>query len=380
MDQYNPSFMVMERIMNTLVISGTLLIIVYAFTKLRGRVTRSRILREKGCLPPRKYPHLDPFFGLDLFFATGKSIKRGQFLQEDQRLYQEYGRTYQSISFGKVMINTIEPQNLQEILALSFDSFGLEPLRQKRKLFHGRNILNSDGDFWHHSRALIRPTFKKTQIADLEIFKPHVDRLIKLIPGDGSTVDLRPLFQSYLFDTATEFLFGESVNWQLPDQSGKGERFVTAFRYASTRIGRQRYWGSLLSLSPDKKWAAATKTVHEFIDSYVDKALERRKGPEAMEGKLESRQRSILLEEMAQLTDDRLNLRYQILGVFIPAHNSTAALLSNLFFVLARRPDVWSKLREESMTTPAEELSYETIKNMKYLRCVLNEGVYSSSL
>ena len=54
--------------------------------------------------------------------------------------------------------------------------------------------------------------------------------------------------------------------------------------------------------------------------------------------------------------------------------DTTASLLGNVWFVLAKRPDVWVKLRQEVDALNGEQPTYEQIKNMKYLKYVLNES------
>ncbi|MCJ1239977.1 hypothetical protein MMC14_007976 [Varicellaria rhodocarpa] len=57
----------------------------------------------------------------------------------------------------------------------------------------------------------------------------------------------------------------------------------------------------------------------------------------------------------------------------MPGHESTGILLSAVFYVLAHRPDVWKKLRDEVIASCPEEPTYDIIKNMTYLRYVLNK-------
>lgn len=99
------------------------------------------------------------------------------------------------------------------MLSTKFQSFELGFRRQAIfKPFLGPGIFNNDGAAWEHSRALIRPNFTRSQVADLDTFEIHVAELIKAIPDDGSTFDLQNLFFRLTVDSATEFLFGKSVN------------------------------------------------------------------------------------------------------------------------------------------------------------------------
>jgi cytochrome P450 monooxygenase len=78
---------------------------------------------------------------------------------------------------------------------------------------------------------------------------------------------------------------------------------------------------------------------------------------------------------MAKQTQDKLDLRSQILTVFMPGRDSTAHALANVLHVLARKPEVYSKLREEVLQYQNEELTFEVLKSMKYMQWVLNEGM-----
>jgi cytochrome P450 len=60
--------------------------------------------------------------------------------------------------------------------------------------FMGAGVLVSNGDMWHRSRNLIKPAFKRAQITDHKMFAVHVERFMSLLPQDGDTVDLAPLF------------------------------------------------------------------------------------------------------------------------------------------------------------------------------------------
>ena len=56
--------------------------------------------------------------------------------------------------------------------------------------------------------------------------------MIQLIPRDGSTVDLQPLFARLALDSSTEFLFGDSVLSLSPNQiSNDAQAFLEAYNY-----------------------------------------------------------------------------------------------------------------------------------------------------
>jgi len=135
--------------------------------------------------------------------------------------------------------------------------------------------------------------------------------------------------------------------------------------------------GPLMFLHRDAKWHESNKTVHKFIDKYVDEALERKKlgDKERLDGS--GRQRPVLLDAMAEQSDDKMQLRNEALQAFIAAHETTACLISNIFYMLARHPLIWKKLREEVLTLGEVPLDFEVPMKLKYLRNVINESKYS---
>lgn len=135
--------------------------------------------------------------------------------------------------------------------------------------------------------------------------------------------------------------------------------------------------GPLMFLHRDAKWHESNRTVHRFIDKYVDEALARKKlgGKERLDGS--GRQRPVLLDAMAEQSDDKMQLRNEALQAFIAAHETTACLISNIFYTLARYPSVWKKLREEVLTLGEVHLDFEVPMKLKYLRNVINESEYS---
>lgn len=78
-------------------------------------ITRIQAARRGYKQPPR-YKHIDPFFGLDLFLATGKSVKNNRFNEEHAARFEKYGPTFQANLWGKSCFYSVDPQNLEAVL------------------------------------------------------------------------------------------------------------------------------------------------------------------------------------------------------------------------------------------------------------------------
>lgn len=156
-------------------------------------------------------------------------------------------------------------------------------------------------------------------------------------------------------------------------------RFVAAFDYASGQLLRRLQLGSFLFLYHDKDFKKACKTVHSFIDSIITKAMiDREKSAMKMDEKNEGkRSHHNFLEGLLNSTSNPKRLRSELLNILQAGRDTTAGLLGHVFYILARRKDVWVKLEAEVEQLHGRFPTYEQLKNMTYLRCILNESELS---
>lgn len=112
-------------------------------------------------------------------------------------------------------------------------------------------------------------------LAELHLvaYATHVWRFLDLIPRDGSTVDLQPLFGRLVLDSSTEFLFGETVGSLTPDiASSDAHGFLKAYNYGQLVVGRRLHFPQWNFLTPDKRFWDSCKVAHDFVDAYITRA------------------------------------------------------------------------------------------------------------
>jgi hypothetical protein len=180
--------------------------------KLEPRIARWRAVRHSGCQEPPSYPHKDPL-GKDLYELSVEAYKQQRFLDLNEELFEKYGPTFKTISNGKIWIKTKDPRVSKAMYATFFEKFGMEPIRYEKNGFFGDGILVTDGARWKHSRGLIRPAFEMAHIANFDRLHRHVNRFLKILPKDGSTVDLLPLFKRLVsaVDLVRTFLVADTI-------------------------------------------------------------------------------------------------------------------------------------------------------------------------
>ena len=155
-----------------------------------------RVARQFGCQPAKQYPNWEPFLGLDLFASLHRADTRGQRSQAYADLHKRYGKTFEMKALSASVIHTADPQNIQAVSATKFNDFGVGPIRKSVGVpFLDGGVFTEDGEFWRHSRSLIRPTFNRVEIADLHSFERHVGRFLALLPKDSTTFDIQPLIK-----------------------------------------------------------------------------------------------------------------------------------------------------------------------------------------
>ncbi|TVY36228.1 Cytochrome P450 monooxygenase [Lachnellula subtilissima] len=357
------------------------LYILYLFVQATITSHRRYLLsRKHGCKPVPSYPHKDPIFGLDVFVKNYKLSNTGGFLDDVKRKYEKVigGYTFTQLVLGERVILTAEPENIKAILATQFKDFELPPRRKVAfQPVFGHGIFTTDGGEWETSRALLRPNFSRSQVGDLDTFEVHISNMISKIPRDGSTVDLQALFFKLTMDSATDFLFGYSTNvLGSSGNSEAGQRFTDAFSYVTFKVGIEARIGRLVTIIPDKKYQEGVKFIHQYVANYVQKAMSLHQ-QNLKDGKLgeddEKAGKYVFLEHLAKTDYSERKIQDELLNILLAGRDTTASLLGYFFYILARRPDVMEKLREEISKLGNTRPSFEEIKSLKYLQHCLNE-------
>ena len=364
---------------STVVIGAFLFFIWYTATFLHRKWTQSRFARENQCKPPNSVASKS--FGLNTIFQTITAAKKHRVLELGLTRFKLHGNTFKARNLTKTVITTREPQNIKTILSLRFKDYVLGDRIQTFGSLLGHGIFTTDGEHWAQSRSMVRSGFSKDRVAHLGVFEELMGDLFKLIPADGSTVDLQDIFFCYTMDSATDFLFGHSTHTlkrygQNPvDETGQD--FGSAFNYAQKAIAARGRMGPLKIFYRDHKAQEANRRCHALVEEFVDKALRFRQAinkntfPE--ENTNAEKPKYLFLHKLAQQTGDRIRIRDELMNVLLAGRDTTASLLSNMFFMLAKSPEIWAKLRVEIAMLEGRAPTYDQLRNLKYLKYCMNE-------
>ncbi|KAL8854774.1 MAG: hypothetical protein Q9221_000557, partial [Calogaya cf. arnoldii] len=85
------------------------------------------------------------------------------------------------------------------------------------------------------------------------------------------------------------------------------------------------------------------------------------------------KERYCFLDEVVKEVTDPEQIQGQVMNILVAGRDTTACLLSSLFFTLSRRRDVMARLREEVEGLGGRDPTYEDIKGMRYLNWAIKE-------
>ncbi|KAJ6545157.1 cytochrome P450 [Mycena capillaripes] len=309
------------------------------------------------------------------------------------------GNTYTLRIGWKSRVFTCEPQYIKSMLSTQFTSF--EKGQSFRDVFNpllGAGVFASDGSMWKFHRDMTRPFFDKHRISDFDIFDSHVEDAINQIKArlrERHAVDFQELMGRVTLDSASAFLFGHefcslatplsyphyvakpSAEIAMPSApTSFAPAFLEAQDVTAVRIRFTKFW-PLAEFWHDKI-KEPMRVVERFLDPILEGVVAKRRAAKAASsdsGDKTPAEPETLLEYLVEYTDDVKMLRAELLNISVAGRDTVTCLTTFAVYMLAEHPDILAKLRQEIFEHVGEKgrPTAEDIKQMKYLRAVLNE-------
>lgn len=331
----------------SLVTWASFALVIYLFTGLisllRKRRSDLELAQAHGCLPAKvRLTQLAFPFSLIRLFAFKAAADKKRYINFVYDQFCLYGptRVYFALTGATQVVVTSDPENIKAMLATSFHDFELG--KERHAAFSellGDGIFTSDGKAWEHARALLRPQFTKDQIADLDDLEIHFQHLLAVLsPQEGEVVGLHKLFLSLTLDSATAFLFGNSLyslRNKIPGANGltdfgydESRQFEDDFDYCQDTLGfRLGIWDYRWLYNP-KRLPVAIANIHRYVDQFIAGTLRNRKDKGA--AKDEGR-KYVFLAALAQDTQDPKVMRDQCLSALLAGRDTTVLVPPQLY-------------------------------------------------
>lgn len=360
------------------VLAALLVLCIYTILSRSRRASRrDAAARDQGCLPVPKRRQRWWKFGADTIYESWLWKKEGRYLELLQHNFRNYGKTYSSQVLGVSKITTMDPANVEAILKTQWEDFIASPAR-KIPLggLVGPGVLTADGPLWKTHRKLMMPSFSRKALDDLSIYADHFDQFATHLPRDGRSIDLADLFFRLTLDSSTAHLLGCSSRTLAPTSELSPEPELAGAFDRSQRAAVEKFaLGWVDKLRPQPQYWRDTTLMWNFAHRYVNIAFKRkheRKQHSRVVVNVPDKQPNFL-DEICERTENPDDVHKGALHLLVAGRDSTASLLSNLWFTLARDRRVWNKLKAEIDKLNGAIPDGEAIKQLSYLRACINE-------
>ncbi|MCJ1313186.1 hypothetical protein MMC25_006863 [Agyrium rufum] len=175
-------------------------------------------------------------------------------------------------------------------------------------------------------------------------------------------------------------LFGESTLSLRSDESRvEAEKLILAFDQALSGVLKRRQHGHFnFLLGRQKEWKDNVAFVHAYVEHQIDRAIQSQDLDSR--SSLTKENPFTFLDELLLESDERDFLRNQLLNVFFPARHSSAVGISLVFFVLARNPKAFARIRSDVLKSDGP-MTADILISMSYLQQTIKESfrLYTSA-
>ncbi|MCJ1325144.1 hypothetical protein MMC10_001806 [Thelotrema lepadinum] len=283
---------------------------------------------------PPKYPHLDPFFGLDWVVMEIRNYVACRELPATTDLFRRIGNTFEINALRRTMIMTIDPENIHSPVASEGRDWSIEPVKVRfMDLVRGRESVSSYV-FQRHSiryRALVMRQVFLNLMKVSQGFRESVNDLLNLIPRHGASVDLADLLMHSPERLCTNRKLAKQFTTIDPESSSSNSLILMSFHEDLSAIRHSNFDLSAHMLMSEK----GLFQTYSIFDVPMDQAIVAL--PKC--GWEPQNNTTGLLNTLVQLTAKNQMDRDVDFRNMIASLDTTPVSLSNTMFLLSRDPN-----------------------------------------
>lgn len=300
------------------------------------------------------------------------------------KLYLEHGNFFR-LNFGpKSFLIVSDPLIAKRILRDNSKAYSKGILAEILEFVMGKGLIPAEQEVWRVRRRAIVPSLHLKYVAEMVgLFgrtTEHLCNKLDIAAHNGVEVEMESLFSRLTLDIIGKAVFNYDFD-SLSHDKGLAEAVYVALREAEYRsMALIPYWNIpiIKDLSPQqRKVRAALKLINETLDELIGrcKKIVEEQNLSFGEDFVNEKDPSILqflLASGEEVTNKQL--RDDLMTLLIAGHETSAAVLTWAFYLLAKHPTVSAKLQQEVDSVLGDRLpTIEDMKQLKLTRRVINE-------
>ncbi len=263
------------------------------------------------------------------------------------------------------------PDYIKDVLVTHHQSFMKGRALQRAKRLLGEGLLTSETDFHRRQRRLAQPAFHRGRIASYGTVMTDYAARTSSRWGDGETLDMSHEMMRLTLAIVGKTLFDTDVESEADEI---GEALTSVMELFDFLL---MPFSELLEKLPlPLPHVRRFQKAKDRLDATIYRIIEERRRSSEDRGDLLSMLLSARDEEGdgGQMTD--LQVRDEVMTLFLAGHETTANLMTWTWYLLSQHPDVEAKLHEELDTVLAgRQPTIEDVPHLRYTEMVVAESM-----
>jgi cytochrome P450 len=263
------------------------------------------------------------------------------------------------------------PDHVQRVLQDEWRSYGKGGMWKATRPVLGNGLVTSQGDFWLRQRRMMQPLFNTGRLAVLtdlmvEIIARELSGLVAR--GPTATVDVGRAMTAMTQRVILETMFGPGIDRSETDRLG--DNLHAAFEEMNLRLFLY-FLPERFPLPGERRYRAAITAIDEAMLRLV------------RDRRATCVQRNDLLSLLLRARDEdtgegmeERQIRDELVTMFVAGNDTTANVMTWLWYVLTQNPEVDSRLRAEVAAVLGDrQPTYEDLAHLGYTKQVIHEAM-----
>jgi cytochrome P450 len=261
------------------------------------------------------------------------------------------------------------PDYIKDVLVTHHQSFMKGRALQRAKRLLGEGLLTSEGDFHRRQRRLAQPAFHRGRIASYGTVMTDYAARTAARWHDGQTLDISQEMMRLTLAIVGKTLFDTDVEAEADEIGAALTAVMELFDFLLLPFSE------LLEKFPLPHVRRFQKA-KERLDETIYRIIEERRRSNEDRGDLLSMLLSARDEEGdgGQMTD--LQVRDEVMTLFLAGHETTANLMTWTWYLLSEHAEVEAKLHEElDAVLGGRQPTVEDVPSLRYTEMVVAESM-----